>query len=131
MLPAPCLARLLPPLLCCVRSQKPSLRLQDEEKGKAGAALRDWGDSTFERIERPEARETAGMAHGNYDKLDADGLVPPGTRVVGKDVLIGKTKRVRQDVDRCDLGLHCCAATAATLYCVHAPKCRGKKSAPT
>lgn len=78
-------------------------RDQDEEKGKAGAALRDWGDSTFERIERPEARETVGMAHGNYDKLDADGLVPPGMRVVGKDILIGKTKRVRQDVDRCSV----------------------------
>lgn len=40
------------------------------------------------------------MTHANYSKLDEDGLVAPGTRVVGKDVLIGKTKRVRQDVDR-------------------------------
>ena len=75
--------------------------VQDEEKGRAGAALRDWGDSTFERIERPDPRECTSMTHANYSKLDEDGLVAPGTRVVGKDVLIGKTKRVRQDVDRC------------------------------
>lgn len=75
--------------------------MQDEEKGRGGGTLRDWGDSTVERIERPEPRETAGMTHANYSKLDDDGLVAPGTRVVGKDVLIGKTKRVRQDVDRC------------------------------
>jgi DNA-directed RNA polymerase beta subunit len=75
--------------------------VQDEEKGRAGAALRDWGDSTFERIERPDPRECTNMTHANYSKLDEDGLVAPGTRVVGKDVLIGKTKRVRQDVDRC------------------------------
>ena len=76
-------------------------RVQDEEKGRAGSSLRDWGDSTFERIERPDAREVTGMSHANYDKLDDDGLVPPGTRVVGKDIMIGKTKRVRQDMDRC------------------------------
>ena len=75
--------------------------MQDEEKGRGGGTLRDWGDSAVERIEAPQPRETAGMGHANYSKLDDDGLVAPGTRVVGRDVLIGKTKRVRQDVDRC------------------------------
>lgn len=84
--------------------------VQDEEKGRGGGTLRDWGDSMVERIERPEPRETAGMTHANYSKLDDDGLVAPGTRVVGKDVLIGKTKRVRQDVDRCGPRMHAAAS---------------------
>ena len=83
--------------------------MQDEEKGRAGSSLRDWGDATFERIERPDPREVTGMSYANYDKLDDDGLAPPGTRVVGKDILIGKTKRVRVDMDRC-------AASSPLMY---------------
>jgi DNA-directed RNA polymerase beta subunit len=94
--------------------------VQDEEKGRAGSSMRDYGDSVFERIQRPDPREVTGMSHANYDKLDEDGLVPPGTRVVGKDILIGKTRRVRQDVDRCaalqTAGVQlCCGLLHATV----------------
>lgn len=49
--------------------------LQTEEK-KQGSLVQ-------ESIERPNREITAGTRHGTYDKLDDDGIAPPGTRVSG------------------------------------------------
>lgn len=60
--------------------------MQAEEK-KQGSLVQ-------EVIEVPERGATVAMRHGTYDKLDEDGIAPPGTRVSGEDVIIGKVSRV-------------------------------------
>jgi hypothetical protein len=48
-------------------------RVQEEEKKQ--------GSMSSESIEKPDPATTTGFKHGTYDKLDDDGLAPPGTRV--------------------------------------------------
>ncbi|MCD7469894.1 DNA-dependent RNA polymerase II [Datura stramonium] len=62
---------------------------RDEEKKMGTLVKEDFG--------RPDRDHTMGMRHGNYDKLEDDGFAPPGTRVSGDDVIIGKTTPISQD----------------------------------
>ncbi|CAI7774376.1 unnamed protein product [Closterium sp. NIES-54] len=62
---------------------------RDEEK-KSGSMVN-------EEFERPNREITMGMRHGSYDKLDDDGIIPPGSRVAAEDVIIGKTTPIPPD----------------------------------
>lgn len=64
---------------------------QDEEK-KQGALC-------AEEFEQPNRKTCLSMRHGSYDKIDEDGLVAPGTRVSGDDIIIGKTTPLQTNLD--------------------------------
>ncbi|KAM3426138.1 hypothetical protein MY4824_010088 [Beauveria thailandica] len=55
-----------------------------------------------EIFEKPFHQSTLRMKHGTYDKLDEDGIVAPGVRVSGEDIIIGKTAPI--DPETQDLG---------------------------
>jgi DNA-directed RNA polymerase II subunit RPB2 len=67
----------------CLRSYK-----EEEKKGSRGER---------EEIEKPHKDWCERMKRGTYDKLDEDGIVPPGTRVSAEDVIIGKTSLLPED----------------------------------
>ncbi|KAK3682802.1 DNA-dependent RNA polymerase II RPB140 [Podospora appendiculata] len=55
------------------------------------------GINIVEQFERPNRSDTLRLKHGTYDKLDQDGIISPGIRVSGEDIIIGKTSPINPD----------------------------------
>jgi DNA-directed RNA polymerase II subunit RPB2 len=55
------------------------------------------GINYLEQFEKPSRIDTLRLKHGTYDKLDDDGIISPGIRVSGEDIIIGKTAPIEAD----------------------------------
>ncbi|KAJ8322985.1 DNA-dependent RNA polymerase II [Batrachochytrium dendrobatidis] len=55
------------------------------------------GMISTETLEKPSRDTTLRLKHGTYEKLEDDGLIAPGVRVSGEDIIIGKTVPIAAD----------------------------------
>lgn len=57
------------------------------------------GSLIVESFERPNPAVVKNLKRGDYTKLDSDGLISPGIRVLGDDIIIGKVSPSIDDED--------------------------------
>lgn len=57
------------------------------------AEERQQGSVKVESFEKPDPATCFGLRRGDYSKLGPDGLVEPGSRVLGDDIIVGKVNK--------------------------------------